>query len=227
MTRSTGTSPARATLAYLRQQITSGTWPVNSKIPTEPELAATLGVGRTTIREAVSALAGLGMLEPAVGRGTFVRSRTPVRPVLTDYLHDFALDDVLSFRRAIEVEAAREAAAHRSPAQLAALRATHEADLAGSGDVVRGEVPGQFHALVVEASGSVLLVDLYAGILAALRPRLATNPGAGASRTSDHARVLAAIERSRPVDAALAMAEHVSRDVTAPPGDSATTEISA
>lgn len=64
--------------AGVRQKITSGEWPINSKIPTEPELMRLLGVGKTTVREAVRSLASLGVLEPLPGIGTFVRSRMPV-----------------------------------------------------------------------------------------------------------------------------------------------------
>ncbi|MCW3156400.1 FadR/GntR family transcriptional regulator [Micropruina sonneratiae] len=62
-----GSERARRTLAFLRQKITSGEWPINSKIPTEPELMRLLGVGKTTVREAVRSLASLGILEPLPG----------------------------------------------------------------------------------------------------------------------------------------------------------------
>lgn len=70
-----GSERARRTLTFLRQKITSGEWPINSKIPTEPELMRLLGVGKTTVREAARSLASLGILEPLPGIGTFVRSR--------------------------------------------------------------------------------------------------------------------------------------------------------
>lgn len=38
-------------IAALRAQITSGEWPVGSRIPTEPELVEQLGVARNTVRE--------------------------------------------------------------------------------------------------------------------------------------------------------------------------------
>src|ERR1041384_4924635 len=56
----------------LRQQITSGAWPVGSRIPTEPELVAQLGVARNTVREAIRALAHNGLLDIRQGSGTYV-----------------------------------------------------------------------------------------------------------------------------------------------------------
>src|SRR6478672_12655028 len=59
-------------IAQLRNQITSGEWPVGSRIPTEPELVAQLGVARNTVREAVRALAHNGLLDIRQGSGTYV-----------------------------------------------------------------------------------------------------------------------------------------------------------
>ena len=47
----------------LRTHMTSGEWPVGSKLPGETTLARQLGVGRSTMRQALRALAGAGMVE--------------------------------------------------------------------------------------------------------------------------------------------------------------------
>lgn len=70
-------SPRRSGLSdqvitELRNQITSGEWPVGSRIPTEPELVEQLGVARNTVREAVRALAHNGLLDIRQGSGTYV-----------------------------------------------------------------------------------------------------------------------------------------------------------
>lgn len=72
-------------LRYLRNQVVNGSWPVGSRIPTELELRETLQVGRSAVREAVQSLVALGVLEPQVSRGTFVRAQTPSGRLLTDY----------------------------------------------------------------------------------------------------------------------------------------------
>lgn len=48
--------------------ISSGEWPLDSRIPSEPALVEQQGVGRDTVREAVRALVHTGMLE--AGRAT-------------------------------------------------------------------------------------------------------------------------------------------------------------
>jgi len=50
-------------IEQLQTQITSGEWAVGTRIPPEPDLAAQLGVGRNTLREAVLALVHAGLLE--------------------------------------------------------------------------------------------------------------------------------------------------------------------
>ena len=221
MQTSSGSERARRTLAVLRHQISSGQWPINSRIPIESELMTMLGVGKTTVREAVRSLASVGMLETLPGRGTFVRSRTPVSAVLADTLAEYDLAELLKFRRALEVEAVQQAAVHRTEAQLAALRESHEHDVHPDPDypgrVERGRTPGQFHFLVFEAGGSPLLTSMYAVAMAAVRRGVDQGRlGYGASedlRRTDHAAILAAIEAGDPVAAALAAAQHVDRDL--------------
>lgn len=220
-----GSSLAQTTLAFLQARITSGEWPVNSRIPTEPELMELLGVGRTTVREAVRSLASLGMLETLVSRGTFVRSRMPVSAVLADFVSHHDVPDLLGTRRALEVEAARLAALHATDEQVHALTAAHEADLPQHGDqactVERGRTPGQFHTLVLAASGNALLAELYAGVIHGVRSALdrgALVHGASAEvRRADHAAVLDAIRAGDATRSATLMAAHIDRDLTAAP----------
>ncbi|KHL14194.1 DNA-binding FadR family transcriptional regulator [Mumia flava] len=214
-----GTERARETVRVLRDNITSGRWPVNSRIPTESELAAELGVGRSTIREAVRALANLGMLEPARSRGTFVRARNPVSSVLSDVVTQHTIDDVLAVRRALEVEAAELAAKNRTDDDLALLRSAHESDVAGASaqQIERGLTPGQFHALLFAAARNPFLAELYAGITAGLRTWMRDGSVAHAADTaqrhSDHAAILDAIAAQDPSAAAAAAAAHVARDL--------------
>lgn len=219
-----GSERARRSLAFLRRQIVTGEWPINSRIPIESELMELLGVGKTTVREAVRSLASVGMLETLPGRGTFVRSRTPVSSVLADTLAEYDLAEVLVFRRALELEAVQRAASRSSAEQLLALRTSHEHDLRPDPDypdrIERGRTPGQFHFLLFEAGDSPLLTSMYAVTMATLRR--AVDQGRlsyGASedlRRQDHAAILAAIETGDVAAAAHAMALHVDRDLVAP-----------
>lgn len=56
----------------LRAEIVDGRWAPHRRLPPEPELAASLGVNRGTLRRALAALITQGLLVPLRGRGTFV-----------------------------------------------------------------------------------------------------------------------------------------------------------
>lgn len=225
MAGTTGSDRARATLAFLRRKITTGEWPVGSRIPIEPELAEQTGVGRSTVREAVRSLASMGMLETLPGRGTFVRSASPTSSLLNEFLNDFTLEEILSYRRALEIEAAQQAATHRTDEDLAALELAAEEEIGCTRCPVLGLAEGsennafdsKFHRLVFDSAKNRLLASLYAGINDKLRTpehrgRLA-NVATGAEMERDHARVLDAIRRRDFIDTVHAMANHVDHDM--------------
>ncbi len=205
-----------AATAALRERIASGQWPVGSRIPTEPELGELLGVGRSTVREAVRALTTLGMLEPLTARGTFVRSITPVSGLLAGTLSDYPADELLSVRRAIDVEAAQAAAAQRGDDDLARLEdELHQeaALLRGGGRSDAGAHCTRFHAAIVRASGNRLLGDLHRSLSAAMDAAgLVARIGEAvevAVCLDEHDRILTAIRGRDVAAAAHRMALHV------------------
>lgn len=221
VTPQSGSQKARDTLAYLRVKITSGEWAVGELIPKEPELMELIGVGKSTVREAVRSLATFGMLQTVPGVGTFVRARTPVSSILTEFLADHDLEEVLVYRRSLEIEAAQTAAVKRSDEQLTALRTSYEHSLehhgAGGEQCLDVNREDSFHRLIVEASGSRLLLDLYTGVMQALIE--ASSKGlviVGTTRETmllDHGALLQAIEQRNVRDAAHTMALHADRDL--------------
>lgn len=222
-TESAGTERARNTLAYLRRQITTGQWAVGSRIPIEPELSEILGVGRSTVREAVRSLASIGMLETLPGRGTFVRSNAPTSAVLAEFLTAYTLEELLSYRRALEVEAAQQAALHRSEDDVEALEAAIGTRLREDHCPSRGtpeatqELASRFHQLLFDAAKNRLLASLYAGINDRLltpenQARL-THGSDAATMHSEHERIASAVRRGDFIDAVHAMADHMDNDL--------------
>ena len=59
---------------YIFAHIQDGSWPQNSRIPSEHELCAELGISRTSVRGAIAQYVSVGVLESQHGKGTFVRS---------------------------------------------------------------------------------------------------------------------------------------------------------
>jgi len=63
--------------ARLSDRISSGGLEPGARLPPERALAASLGVSRMTVRQALDSLARRGLVERGVGRGTFVKSARP------------------------------------------------------------------------------------------------------------------------------------------------------
>lgn len=223
MVMSSGTERARTTLAYLRRQITTGEWAVGERIPIEPELAGALGVGRSTIREAVRSLASIGMLETLPGRGTFVRSSAPTSAVLSEFLSAYTLEELLSYRRALEVEAAQQAALQRTPEDIEALelavaqpvRRPH-CPVVGTAES-SSEVSARFHHLLFDAAKNRLLASLYAGITDKLsapgHAERLSHAGDPDEMQAEHERIVDAVRRGDFIDAVHAMADHMDNDL--------------
>lgn len=163
-------------IEQLRASVTGGEWPVDSRIPTEPELADALGVGRNTVREAVRALSHGGILEVRQGDGTYVRATSEVSGAVRR-LCGSELRDVLQVRRCLEVEGARLAAVARTDEDLAELRALLERrdDHQQQGqqeDFVRSDT--DFHLAVVGCSHNPVLTELYCGLTEVVMASVAT-----------------------------------------------------
>jgi DNA-binding FadR family transcriptional regulator len=157
----------------LREQITSGAWPVGTKLPGETTLAATLGVGRSTVREAIRALAGEGLLQPRQGAGVFVLAVEP-RSDLASHLRKAAIADVYEVRMMIETRAARLAAQRRTADDVAALEAALErrTRAARGTDAQFIDADIALHAAVVAAAGNPVLTTLFEQFVPTLREGL-------------------------------------------------------
>jgi DNA-binding FadR family transcriptional regulator len=147
----------------LLRRIGSGEWTVGTKLPGETTLASQLGVGRSTIREAVRELAGRRVLESRQGAGVFVIALQAAED-WDKVLRKADITDVLEGRLAIETEGARLAASRRTPADLKNFRYTltdrKRAALSAPDDWYI-EADMAFHRAVVVAAHNAVLTELF------------------------------------------------------------------
>lgn len=137
------TSISQQVVDYILNRIDRGELRPGDRLPSERDFAVSLGISRVPLREAISALCVVGILEKRQGNGTYVAAFSP--RTLGRILHTCTmLDDSLSgnlFEARMEVEgtAARLAAQNASPEDVDALRAALDEMEEAVPAYVRGE----------------------------------------------------------------------------------------
>ena len=133
---------------------------VGDKLPPEVTLAEKLGVGRSTIREALNRWEGLGLIRRRRGAGTFLAARVSsskgggLVPTMVR-LEGEALLRLLEVRRALEDDVVRRATINASPAQRQEISRLCDLllDDVGARRPWRG-ADAAFHGAIYDASGN-------------------------------------------------------------------------
>lgn len=208
---------AGQTAELLLARIRSGEWRLGEKLPGETTLAPQLGVGRSTVREAIRQLAGRGVLASRQGAGVFVTA-LDVPEDWDAVLRRADIVSVIEGRIAVETEAASLAAERRTPTELRAMRrALSERDSRRfSGIEEHVDTDTAFHRAIVAAAHNPVLIELFDGFVPRSRQamiemlRIRGRFGADADQ-DNHARLLQAIaDHDGATAAALSRAHLVS-----------------
>lgn len=147
----------------LLERIRGGEWEVGQKLPGETTLAPQLGVGRSTIREAIRQLAGSGVLATRQGAGVFVTA-LDVPEGLDAMLRRADIETVIEARIAIEVEASALAAERRTTADLHEMRRAADARDAQCASIeAHVDADTALHRSIVVAAHNEILTELFDG----------------------------------------------------------------
>ena len=186
------------TVSRLAQLVATAT--PGSRLPTERELCEQLGVGRSTLREAVRALAFIGAVEPRQGSGTFVGGDPEAVDRLIGLglvLHRSKVEEIVEVRRALEVQVARLAAERHTAADAESLRAVMVDMKAKVGDsLAASKLDVEFHLRLAKASGNNVLHHLLNGmrvLLEAWTRRAIVNDGILQAIIAEHDAILEAV----------------------------------
>lgn len=212
----------RSTAIYQRifETIVAGEFAVDSRLPSETELAMRFGASRPVVREALARLRDDGMIVSRQGSGSYVKRRPDV--AVLRFTPGGSIDDVqrcFEFRQAIEGSAAALAAERREDADIAEIRAAFEAlDDAIRKNEVGVEADERFHLAIARATHN----PYYVSMQTSLQPhiRYGMNLTRNLSRLRKAERVLAVQDEhriileaivARGVDAARrAMQDHIA-----------------
>lgn len=164
-------APSRgvASGAYLPDQVADviaaeirvGGLAAGEKLPTEAALVQRFAVSRTVIREAVSRLKSLGLVDSRQGSGLYVKDAgfSPLHFDASSVVSLQAVLQMVEVRRALETEVAGLAAQRGTPADVQRIRTAFQAlDAAvqAGGDGVDEDV--KFHRAIAEAAGNPFLI---------------------------------------------------------------------
>lgn len=185
------TGAVKQLVNQLGKKIANGDYAVGENIPMEPELVAEHSVSRTVVREAIKVLSGKGMVRTARRYGTHVCAIDEWNLLDPDVIGWHEPDspmarrifvEATAFRLLIEPEAAALAATKRNDIQKVLIETSADAI---ESDFTNGEsmlaADFAFHATVLSASGSLLLMQFRGFLHAVLTFSYAT----GAIRIPD------------------------------------------
>ncbi|WP_189522231.1 MULTISPECIES: FadR/GntR family transcriptional regulator [unclassified Mesorhizobium] len=197
----------------LLQLIQSGTVKPGETLPTEPELMKMLGVGRSSIREAVSALATVGILDPRPRLGTVVLSpvENHFKAAFADSIAAWVTGDLFEVRAILEGHAAARAAERATDEQLAVIeKACDAAERKIESGQQYFEENKRFHLAIAEASRNPVLVATLRQIIGGMREvrerTISLDPAVRDHDVEDHRAIFLAI-RNRDAKAARRLME--------------------
>ncbi len=162
---------ADSVIEEIKRMIKTGELKEGHKLPDQNTFAAQLGVSRTSLREALSTLTRIGVIEQRPGYGTVLRSRIPA--LFTDHLAPPLISDkeatieLIEARRFIEIGTAGLSVKNATPDQIDEMgilikemgRSLKEGRI---DDYIEQDVA--FHFLIAKASGNRFLVNLFVNI---------------------------------------------------------------
>jgi GntR family transcriptional regulator, transcriptional repressor for pyruvate dehydrogenase complex len=204
-------------VARLRELIDVQGLQPGDRLMSERELAQRLGVSRTSVRQALTALEVMGLVRIRHGGGVFLaRAPDDVLPSLaTELVNRYEhLPAVMEVREAIETQTARLAARRRDDDDLRAMRgalSAMEAAIDSRGDAVAADA--QFHTAIVRAARNPLLERLWADLgepIDQTRRASLARPGRPPRSLAAHRTILEAIETGDEDAAGAAMRAHLS-----------------
>ncbi|MFE5672955.1 FadR/GntR family transcriptional regulator [Agromyces sp. NPDC056523] len=199
---------------------TSGSIPPGTRLPPERQLAASLEVGRSAVREALAALEILGIVDVRPGSGTYLRgTASELLPQSLSWgmlIGERSTAELLELRSGLEIFVARIAADRLTDEQLAGLGAHLERMRAtiDSGDLrafVKADLA--WHHDLASSAGNSVLLDMLQIVRSLLRvwvDRAVQDETQARAALDEHDAVYRALVARDSDAAASAMAAHMA-----------------
>lgn len=211
-------TPASEVARRLLDLFTGGSIAPGTRLPPERQLSATLGVGRSAVREALAALEILGTVDVRPGSGTYLRgAASELLPQTLRWgllIGERNTAQLLELREGLEIFVARLAAARADQAIIARLERSVERmrdSIDDLGAFARADL--DFHHALAEAAGNGTLTDhvhVVRSLLQVYADRAVHDSTHAERAVAEHRAVLDAVSANDPDAAASAMAVHMA-----------------
>lgn len=202
------------TVDRLGTAIKLGLLPPGSQLPAERELCARLGIARSTLRQALTALSQSGHVHATRGRrgGTFVSDpQPPADPPSAEILAQW--HEICDQRLAVELAVSMLAAERAEAGDIVALEQVADTlDAALEDFAAYRQADIRLHVGLAEATRSTSLIRAATevqGAMTDLIAYIAHPPQVLSSSNAQHRRLLAAVKEQDGMRAVRAMAEHL------------------
>lgn len=188
------------------------------KLPGERELAHTLGVSRSSLREALRILDHMNILDIRPAQGTFVNS-LEIESLIEPIEFTFALDDnsilqVFETRKTLELKTVELAAEHITPTEIKKLETLYE-KMTDSAQSIAGreKFDREFHIFIALCSRNFLLHRFVCVVLEAMKRKRQESyslPNAAQIANEYHEQILQSLKIHDISAARQAMLEHLN-----------------
>ncbi|MDR6551955.1 FadR/GntR family transcriptional regulator [Paenibacillus qinlingensis] len=206
----------------IKEMIVQGQLKMGDKLPSTKELSERFGVGRSTMREALSALKAMGLIEIRQGGASRVIRDAPSEVTLPEWtslrMNRTTLLELMEVRQSLEISIASIAARKRTPEDLAQLQRIMQDMGSSVGNDAEGERTDLgFHQLLVQATHNSIMEQTFESIRNAMemmirdirRAELYANQEVAVKLLKEHKVIYEAIVSGDPVLASAAMREHL------------------
>jgi GntR family transcriptional repressor for pyruvate dehydrogenase complex len=198
----------------IKSNIKAGHWKQGEQLPPLEQLSAELGVGISSVREAVRILGKQKILRIEQGRGTYVENELTDAPAdRLDFLERATMLQLTEARLIIEPELAAMAAEKATDAEAEAIMATAEAmkrKVEKRRDFLKEDI--HFHELIAKASHNEIMfhmLDRMSDLLVDSRRKSMKWPGMHEKASSYHFLIAQAIIQRNPTQARALMKCHL------------------
>jgi len=193
------------------------------RLPSENELAAIFNVSKTAVREAMSVLNANGIIETRPGAGIFlkdIQGETIVNRVTVNLMEKAQLQEILEFRRGLEVEATALATLRGTDEDFLKIKQAHE-NLVAANQAGRIGVREDylFHYSIILASHNSIYKDVFDAVSEKLEEGIRISkmqsmqiPGRFTQGYKEHEEIINSLLLRDPELAAKAMRNHLVRN---------------